>query len=226
MTQPIAIFGSGGFAREVLQVVLDINAHYAAAPPWKPVGFVVDTAYAIDQSVHDFPVYSGLDWLRNNSDVMVVIGVGSSAARQKIATRIRANCTNPWATLIHPQAWLGRRVEIGLGAVICAGGLITTDIRIGAHVHINLGCTIGHDAVLDDFVTLNPGVNVSGATMLGTGCEIGTGAVVLPSIKVGEWAIVGAGAVVNKPLAANVTAVGVPACVVKKRSVGWQNLST
>lgn len=223
MKKNIAIFGSGGFAREVLQVVLDINAHHAAEPPWQPVGFVVDSAYATGQTVHDLPVHAGLDWLRNHPDVVLVIGVGASAARQQIAARIRAHCSNPWATLIHPQAWLGRRVDIGLGTVICAGSQITTDIRIGAHVHVNLGCTIGHDAVLRDFVTLNPGVNVSGNTMLGTGCEMGTGAIVLPGIEAGEWSIVGAGAVVNKPLAANVTAVGVPASVVKSRPVGWQN---
>lgn len=224
MTQALAIFGCGGFAREVLQVVLDINAHYAAAPPWQPVGFVVDEAYAIDQPVHELPVHAGFDWLRNHPDVMLVIGVGAPAARQRIAARIRAHCSNQWATLIHPQAWLGRRVDTGPGTVICAGSMITTDIRIGAHVHINLGCTVGHDAVLHNFVTLNPGVNVSGNTMLGSGTEIGTGAVVLPGIEVGEWSIVGAGAVVNKPLAANVTAVGVPASVVKSRSLGWQNL--
>lgn len=38
----------------------------------------------------------------------------------------------------------------------------TVDIEIGAHVIINLDCTIGHDARIADFVTIYPSVNVSG----------------------------------------------------------------
>lgn len=222
MTRRIAIFGAGGFAREVLQIILDINAYEPSEQPWQPVGFVVDSAYVTEAVIHGLPILGSIEWLKNNPDVAVVIAVGSSAVRCRIAEQLRNELLNPFPILVHPRAWVGRQVEIGQGAVICAGALITTDIRIGDHVHVNIGCTIGHDAVLNDFVTLNPSVNVSGNVDIGVGVEVGTRSVLIPSASIGEWSIVGAGTVVTKPLPPNVTAVGAPAKVIKTRDAGWQ----
>jgi sugar O-acyltransferase (sialic acid O-acetyltransferase NeuD family) len=217
MLKPIAIFGAGGFAREVLQIVLDINAQ---VPTWRPVGFVVDRGNST-QSVGGLPVADSLEWLAEHPETQVVVAIGSSAARRRIAATIRAASTNPFATLVHPRAWIGRHVQVGAGSVVCAGALITTDIEIGEHVHVNIGCTIGHDAVLHGFATLNPSVNVSGNVTVGEGAEVGTGSILIPRANVGSWAIVGAGSVVTKPLDANVTAVGAPARVIKVRDAGW-----
>jgi acetyltransferase-like isoleucine patch superfamily enzyme len=112
---------------------------------------------------------------------------------------------------------------LGSGTIVCAGTLITTDIRIGAHVHVNIGATIGHDSVLDDYVTVNPGVHLSGNVTVREGVELGTGSVVVPKCEIGAWAIVGAGSVVTKPIPADTTAVGAPAKVIKERSAGWQD---
>ena len=217
MLKPIVIFGAGGFAREVLQVVLDINENAAT---WQVIGFVVDPGHST-QPVHDLPVVGGIDWLAQHPETRVVIAVGSSAARYRIAKAIEASAPNPFASLIHPCAWVGRHVEVGAGTVICAGALITTDISIGKHVHVNIGATVGHDAVLSDFVTLNPGVSVSGNVTLAEGVEVGTGSVLIPHAHVGSWSVLGAGTVVTKPLDANVTAVGSPAKAIKVRASGW-----
>jgi len=217
--RPIAIFGAGGFGREVLQVVLDIN-EAAGHAPWRPVGFIVDAA-AAEEWVHGLPILGGIEWLGRHPDTTYVVAVGSSAARRRIVQRIGAACRNRPATLVHPRAWLGANVEVGPGSVLCAGCLVTTDIRIGAHVHVNIGATIGHDAALGDYVTLNPGVNVSGNVTLNEGVEVGTGSVIIPRIEVGPWSVLGAGAVVTRSLDANVTAVGAPAKPIKTREAGW-----
>lgn len=222
MKKPIVIFGAGGFAREVLQVILDLNAQSPKSPPWEPLGFIVDPTYAGKNLVHGLPILGGVDWLAENPQTSIVIAVGSSAARLQIAQRIEAACQNPFASLVHPRAWIGRQVAIGHGSVVCAGCMITTDIQIGRHVHVNIGSTVGHDASLRDFVTINPGVNISGNVTLNEGAEIGTGSVLIPGTTVGEWSIVGASSVVTKSLDPNVTAVGVPARVIKFRPAGWQ----
>ena len=99
--------------------------------------------------------------------------------------------------------------------------MITTDISIGKHTHINIGATIGHDASLMDYVTLNPNVSISGNTSINNGCEIGTGSIIIPKITIGKWSIIGAGSVVTKSLPENITAVGAPAKVIKTRPSGW-----
>jgi sugar O-acyltransferase (sialic acid O-acetyltransferase NeuD family) len=219
MKKRLVIFGAGGFGREVLQLVRDINE---VAPAWDCEGFLVDSKYAGGgTTVQGLPILGDLVWLSQNPDAQVVIAVGSPAAKRHIASRIRKTCENAFATLVHPRAWVGQHVEIGEGSILCAGALITTDIRIGRHVHVNIGATIGHDAVLGDFVTLNPSVNVSGNVKLEEGVEVGTSSVLIPGSVVGCWSIIGAGSIVTKSLPRDVTAVGAPAKAIKERALGW-----
>ena len=105
---------------------------------------------------------------------------------------------------------------MGEGVVICAGNILTTNIRVGRHVHINLACTISHDVVLGDFVTVAPGAHISGRVHVGDRAYIGTGACIINGesdapIVIGEDAMVGAAACVTRDVAAGTTVVGVPA---------------
>lgn len=221
MEKRIAIFGAGGFGREVAQLVRDINAQQAT---WSCAGFVVDPAFCGETQAAGLPVLGAIDWLAAHPDVEVVVAVGAPAARRRIVQRIRERCRNGFATLVHPRAWVGDHVHIGAGAIVCAGALVTTDIRIGEHVHVNIGATVGHDAVLEDFVTLNPSVNVSGNVRIHEGTEVGTGSVIIPGCALGPWAIVGAGSVVTRPVPENSTVVGVPARLIKARAPGWHSV--
>lgn len=218
MTTQIVIFGAGGFAREVLQVILDINQ---IMPTWEPVGFLVDPDITAPITVHGLPVLRDTEWLKDHPRTQIVIAVGSSVARHHIAARLSQENPNTFAALVHPRAWVGRGVEVGPGSVVCAGALVTTDITIGSHVHVNIGCTVGHDSELHDFVTLNPSVNISGNVIVGSGSEVGTGSILIPHANIGEWSVIGAGSVVIKPLGANVTAVGSPARAIKTRQLNW-----
>ncbi len=117
---------------------------------------------------------------------------------------------------MHPRVECSRWVEIGEGAVICAGNILTVNIVLGRHLQINLDCTIGHDVVMGDFTTLAPGVHVSGWVHCGQRVYMGTGAVILNGtedspLTIGDDAVVGAGAVVTRSVPPGVTVVGVPA---------------
>lgn len=214
MAKSILIFGAGGFAREVLEIIRDINAEEYV---WEVRGFVVDAGIDAPAMLKGYPVLTGVNAIAACEGAHVIVAVGSSKSRKVIVEKIRASCTNPFATLIHPRAWIGSDVKIGEGSVICAGAMLTTDINIGKHVHVNLGCTIGHDVNLRDYVSLNPRVSVSGNVDVGVGNEIGTGAVLIPNISIGEWSLIGAGSVAIKSLDPYVTAVGAPARVIKVR---------
>ena len=71
-----------------------------------------------------------------------------------------------FATIVDPSVILSKSVSIGEGTIICAGTIATVDISIGKHVIINLDCTLGHDDVIGDFVTICPSVNVSGNVIM------------------------------------------------------------
>lgn len=214
----LVLVGSGGLAREILQIALDLKDDGEA---WNLVGFLDDNPDAAGTSIHDLPVLGGTDWLASHPTTHVTIAIGAPMTKRKVASRIREAGANPFATLIHPQAWVGRRVEIGLGSIICPGTMITTDIKIGDLVTLNLDCTVGHDAAIGNYATVAPSVNISGNVEIGEGCDLGTGSTIIQGKKVGHWTILGAGAVVVRDLPANVTAVGAPAKPIKERPEGW-----
>lgn len=216
----ILIFGTGGFAREVHQLIEDINA---VTPEWNVLGFLDGDATRHGTQVHGKPVLGGLEYLTSDvsRQAWLATGVGNPALRRKLVTAMKANGHDRFATLRHPRAWIGNRVTIGAGSILCAGVLITTDITIGEQVIVNIGSTIGHDARIADYVTIAPTVNVSGAVGVGEGTDLGTGSTVIQGKQIGAWSIIGAGSVVVKDIPANVTALGAPAAPIKTRNDGW-----
>lgn len=216
----LVIFGTGGFAREVHQLVEDINAHL---PAFDFLGFLDEDMSRHGTQVHGFPVLGGIAWLGDAAcgDVQVSVAIGNPAAKRKVINAIAGVTAAPLATLIHPRAWIGNRVSIGAGSIVCAGALITTDIAIGRAVIVNIGSTVGHDAALHDYVTVAPTVNISGAVVVGEGVDLGTGATIIQGKHIGAWTIVGAGSVVIRNIEPNVTAVGSPAMAIKSRPAGW-----
>lgn len=215
----VAIWGTGGFAREVLQIVEDCRDD---GQRYDFVGFLDGNAKAHGTEVHGHPVLGDQRWLSDHPDVRVVIGVGNPVYKRRIIASINDPNQTRFVTLRHPRSWVGRRVELGEGCILCAGVMVTTDVVLGRHVILNLNTTVGHDAVLEDLVTVAPGVNVSGNVRIATGTDVGTGSSIIQGVTIGPWSVVGAGSVVVRDLPRDVTAVGVPARVIKTRDEGWE----
>jgi sugar O-acyltransferase (sialic acid O-acetyltransferase NeuD family) len=218
--QDIVIVGVGGLGREIAEWVEDINE---VKPTFHLLGFLDDDTTKHGTTRHDLPVLGGLDWLAERSrTVSTVVGIGNPATKRRVVQRLQAHSAG-FPNIVHPNAVVGRYVELGEGAVVCPGVIITTDIRIGRFVTFNFDLTVGHDSTIDDYVTLAPGVHLSGYTHVREGADLGAGVVTIPSVEIGAWSVVGAGAAVTKSLPANCTAVGVPARVIKLREPGWHH---
>ena len=214
----IVVFGAGGFAREVAVLIGDINA--AKPGSWNLLGFIDDSTSTVGRTLVDLPVLGGIEWLSDRRDVAVCLGVGSPVTKRKLAARI-AELRLQTPVLIHPNVVWSKFIEVGSGAVITAGNILTVDIEIGDFAMLNLACTVGHDVRVGPFATISPGAKISGNVIIGEGCDIGTGSASIQGIEIGNWSVIGAGAVVTSNIPANSTAVGVPARVVKRRPDGW-----
>lgn len=202
------IIGSGGFGREVAWLVERINQE---SPTWELVGFIDDNQSTWGTSCNGYQVVGGTDVLNDiQHDVWVVCAVGAAKTRKKIAEKITHLEHVNFATLVDPSVILSNSVKIGEGSIVCAGSILTVNIDVRRHVIINLDCTLGHDDVIEDFVTIYPSVNVSGNVHVGTGTELGTGSKIIQEVNISRDVIVGAGAVVSKTLEEAGTYVGVP----------------
>ncbi len=206
----LVIVGSGGFAREVLWLLEEINKEAPTGQaPYDLLGFITNTD---ETHLQGLPVLGDDQWAFDNlaKSVWFVLAIGNSELRAKLALDYLQSGLRP-ARLVHPSVHMSDEVQLGGGVVICAGAVLTTNIVIGEFALININATIGHDAVLGDFTTVHPGANINGHVEIGDMSEIGSGAVILPQTKIGDSVIVGAGAVVTKPLPESGTYIGVPA---------------
>ena len=209
----LIIFGASGFGREVAWAVERLNK---VTPTWNLLGFMDDADDIQGSEINGYKVLGKTADVDNYPDAYFVVAVGASRTREKIVSNMKTvNPSIKFGTVIDPSVEISDLVTIGEGTIICAHTIITVNIEIGAHVIINLDCTIGHDAVLQDFVTLYPSVNVSGITNIGHAVELGTGMQIIQGKTVGDYSIVGAGAVVVKDIPAKCTAVGSPAKPIK-----------
>lgn len=209
----LIIFGASGFGREVAWAVERINK---VSPTWNLLGFLDDSDEIQGTIINGYRVLGKTDDVLYYPDAYYVVAIGASRIRKKIVSNMKVvNPSIKFGTVIDPSVEISEYVTIGEGTIICAHSIITVNINIGSHVIVNLDCTIGHDAILQDFVTLYPSVNVSGMTNIGHATELGTGMQIIQGKNVGDYSIVGAGSVVIKDIPAKCTAVGSPAKPIK-----------
>lgn len=215
----IIIIGAGGHGKEVYSYIRDL-----AVQDEKVYirGFV-------DENKTKGP-FGGSEILGGFDDLKAFLGqhadavfyyitaVGDNRLRTKFVKSIenlRAENLIPW-TLRHPRAIVGCDVEIGEGTCLAPESIITAQVRIGRHCILNVKVSVSHDCEIGDFVNLNPGATICGNVRIGEGAYIGAGATVIDKVSIGEWTVVGAGAVVIDDLPPHVTAVGVPARIIKE----------
>lgn len=209
----LIIFGASGFGREVAWAVERVNS---VTPTWNLLGFMDDDDSIQGNEINGYKVLGKTSNIKEYSNAYFVCAVGASKVREKIINNMKViNPDIKFGTVIDPSVEMSDFVTIGEGSIICAHTIVTVNISIGNHVIINLDCTVGHDAVLQDFVTLYPSVNVSGNTNIGHAVELGTGMQIIQGKTVGNYSIVGAGAVVVKDIPEKCTAVGSPAKPIK-----------
>mgnify|MGYP004500514059 CR=1 FL=1 len=151
-----------------------------------------------------FPVV-GKSYQATDIDGAKIVAIGNAKVRERIQSTIKT------VTLVHPDAVISRRVQIGEGSVVMAGVVINSDVTIGKGCIVNTGASIDHDCVLGDFSHISVGAHVAGACHIGERTWIGAGATVSNNVNICSDCMIGAGAVVIKDIDKPGTYVGVPA---------------
>lgn len=208
--EELVVWGHGGFGREVAWLAETITSSRSVVRC-----FINDDPAAQGTVVNEIPVASLDTAAALSAGRAMAVAVGSPADRERLVRRA-TDAGWHFPALLHPRIEVSRWISVGNGVIICAGSILTTNISLGDHVHINLDCTIGHDVVVEDYVTLAPGVHVSGRVHIHRRAYIGTGATIINGsaeqpLVIGADAVVGAGACVTRPVPEGATVVGVPA---------------
>jgi sugar O-acyltransferase (sialic acid O-acetyltransferase NeuD family) len=190
------IIGFGGFGREVYWSLNEKDRKNA-------IFFVDDSFYEKTQK-NVLPLSKF-----NNNDFEVVVAIGDPVIRKKIIEKLPKK--TKFFTHIHSSVILmDYNIEIGEGSIVCANTILTTNIKIGKHCHLNLLTTIGHDCTIGDFFTTAPGVKISGNCNISNRVYFGTNSSVRQKINICDDVIIGMNAAVVKDIEEPGTYTGVP----------------
>lgn len=135
-----------------------------------------------------------------------IVAIGNAKIRERIQKRL-----NNVVTLVHPEAIISRRVEIGAGTVVMAGALINSDTVIGKGCIVNTGASVDHDCRVGDYSHISVGAHIAGTVAIGAKTWIGAGATISNDVIVCDNCMIGAGAVVIRNIEKSGTYFGVPA---------------
>ena len=223
-SERVVIIGAGGHAREVAEI-LRHRARECGGPG--VVGFVVDDPENHDAEVGRLPVLGDWSWFdgADGDGLAVICAVGLPPARKRLAERAAARGL-PFASAVSPLAYVSRDARVGDGVMIFPHCFASAGSSVGDHAVLNVGATVSHDARVGRYCTLGPGVRLAGNVTVGEGCYFGISSSVIERVTIGEWATVGGGACVTRDLRGNVTAVGLPARVIKVKEQGWHEQTT
>jgi sugar O-acyltransferase (sialic acid O-acetyltransferase NeuD family) len=208
----ICIVGAGGFGREVLCCLIDKIASTNLEIEEIACFMVSDEDFketkimginVISQSMFDPALYN------------VVIAIGDPTSRKRVVNNLPTQTT--YTSIIHPSAVISDWVEIGEGCIITAGTILTCNIKIGKHAHLNLHTTIGHDCIIGDFFTSAPAANISGNCHFGDCVYFGTNSAVREGVKICDNVTIGMGAVVVKDIIEEGVYIGNPLKKLEKK---------
>lgn len=197
----LLLVGASGLARELIAAGIE-----------DVVGILDDDATRWGHDIDGVPVRGGIAAAARRTERLLVC-VGSGAARASIVARLRAGGVDEerFATYVAPSARVGSTSTVGRGSILLDGVVVTAGARIGRHVVVMPHCTITHDDVLEDAVTLAAGVALAGGVTVRTQAYVGMNAAIRQGVEIGAGATVGMSAAVLSDIPAGETWVGVPA---------------
>lgn len=207
------IIGAKGFAKEVLEVMHQLNQ--------------LENLVFYDDVNVDVPgkLFSQFPVLRTTQEAAVyfktidnqfTIGIGNAFLRKKLCDKF-TNLGGKFTSTISPLATIGTYdVQIGFGSNILSGSVFSNSTIIGEGCIIYYNSIITHDCKIGDFVEISPAVTILGRCQIGSYSEIGSNSTILPNITIGKNVIIGAGSVVTKDIPDNCLAFGIPARIIKK----------
>lgn len=205
--QEVIIVGAGGHAKVCIELLQAMG---------KSIAYCIGGEDSAEHCL-GLPVLKGnqhLYHLRQRGYKRVFIAVGANALREELANIAIAEGYDI-VNAISPQAIISPTARLGRGIAIMAGVVINADTVIEDLAIINTGVIIAHDCYIGRVAHIAPQSALAGNVRVGSHSFLGMGSRVIPRVNIGRNVTIGAGGVVIADVSDNITAVGVPARILK-----------
>lgn len=210
MNKGVVVVGAGGHAKVCVELL-------------RAMGLQVD--YCIGSGDGDARTCVGVPILQGDEHIgrlreeenyqEAFVAIGSNRLREKLAAKVVAHGYR-LVNAISPSAMISPSARLGTGVAIMAGATVNADSEIADLAIINTGATVDHDCRIGRAVHIAPQCGLAGNVAVGDGSMLGIGCKVIPEQTIGANVLLGAGSVVISSIPDGVTAVGVPARIIRQ----------
>ena len=205
----IIIVGAGGFGRELLQWIKDINEKKLT---WEIAGFIDDNLNALDDVECDYKVIGTIQDWEPKEDEEFALALGSPELKRKIVGILKAKGAK-FATVIHPTAIVTDFAEYGEGFIMFPYSKLSVNSEVGDFVTL-LSTGIGHDTYVGDYTVISANCNIVRNVRIGQDVFLAAGVCIAQDVVIGDGAYLGIGSVILKDVAPGAKMFGNPARVV------------
>lgn len=201
MNVQLVVIGASAMGREACT--------YARETGMSVKGFLDSRAELLDGFDGYPPILGPAEDYEIAADDVFVCAVGDPAAKMQYAEKI-AKKGGKFVSVIHPLAYIGQNVVLGVGCIVAPHATITNDTILGNHVIVNINASVSHDNRIGNFTSISPGCHLAGRVTLGKCVFLGIGTNIIPDVSLGQDVFVAAGAVVTKSVSSG-RIMGIPA---------------
>ncbi len=195
----IAIYGSGGFGKEVACVIQKINE---INPTWDLIGFFDDGIERGTSVSHFGAVLGGGNTLNEFAEpICVVFAIANPNIIEEIVSKID-NPNVDYPNIMHPDVFFADPLtfKMGRGNVVVRGCSFSVDVTIGDFNQFNSLSALAHDVKVGSFNVFMPLTRVSGEVKIGSNNFFAINTIILQQIKIGNNVRTGPGAIlITKP---------------------------
>ena len=208
----IAIYGAGGFGREMASLIKRINKNSLT---WNFVGFFDDDMKNKPKGYkneYGEVLGSMIDLNQYQYPLSIIFAIGNPLVLKSIHDRI-INQLIDFPNIIAPEAYIldEDNFSMGKGNIICSFSSMSCNVHLGDFNIFNNRVSLGHDVTVGDFNSFMTASRVSGDSKIGALNFFGVSAVVLPGTKIGKEVTVGANSVVMRNTEDGFVYIGNPA---------------
>lgn len=189
----IVIYGAGGHAKAVMEMVQAIGAFRIA-------GILDDNAALTGNSVLGIPVLGTRELLPQLVEQGVRLAANGVGGIIDINIRMKlfdllASYGFAFPPLCHPRATVEPSAQIFDGVQVFANAYVGSSTILHEKCMINTGAIVSHDCEIGSFTHIAPGAMLAGHVHVGEKALVGMGVTTMIGIKIGSGARIGNGAI-------------------------------
>ena len=189
----LAVYGGGGHAKSVMEIVRQLGTYAVAG--------IVDDGLPAGSLVMGIPVLGTRAILPALIEKGVKLAANGVGGIVDINVRVQlfgllAQAGFAFPALVHPRAAVEPSARVGEGVQVFANAYVGVEATLAPRCMINTNAVVSHDCEIGEYTHIAPGALLAGHVHVGSRCLVGMGVTTAIGVRIGDDARIGNGAII------------------------------